>query len=260
LVKLRSPAQGSALFAGNGGCLIVTLLEHGGYSDADRSAGKAGKAGGGLQEEGYRLIQRDAKTMATLAGQRAQFTWALNQYNLAENSEKKLFYAKRMARYVATAPANDFTIDQVTQGQLYPVAEVEQHLYETDSDAAPEISETEALHAVKEAVDTSDVVRLGEGQSIVYAYGYRCAPDRLKVGLTTGDTIQRIVSQISTGTPDKPALFLEIRTHDCSALERAVHAVLEYRGGKVAGAGKEWFKTSRDEIIAIYHSIIERPA
>jgi hypothetical protein len=200
------------------------------------------------------------KAMATLAGQRAQFTWALNQYNLAENVERQIFYARRMAKYVATAPANGFTVDQVTQGQLYPVAEVEQHLHETNSDAAPEISEIQALHAVEGLVDTSDVVRLGEGQSIVYAYGYRCAPGRLKVGLTTGDTIQRIVAQIGTSTPDKPALLLEIRTHDCGALERAVHAILEYRGGKVEGGGKEWFKTSRDEIIAIYHSmLVERP-
>ncbi len=197
--------------------------------------------------------------MATLAGQRAQFTWALNQYNLAETVEKQALYAQRMARYIATAPTNGFTVDQVTQGQLYPAAEVEQHLQETGSAAGPEISETQALHAVEEAVDTSDVVRLGEGQNVVYAYGYRCAPDRLKVGLTTGDTIQRIVAQISTGTPDKPALLLEIRTHDCGSLERAVHAVLEYRGAKVLGAGKEWFRTSRDEIIAIYQSVTARP-
>lgn len=184
----------------------------------------------------------------------------MNQYNLAESTERQALYAQRMAKYIATAPANGFTVDQVTQGQLYPVAEVEQHLHETNSDAGPEISETQALHAVEEAVDTSDVVRLGEGQSVVYAYGYRCAPDRLKVGLTMGDTVQRIVAQISTGTPDKPALLLEIRTHDCSSLERAVHAVLEYRGAKIMGAGKEWFRTSRDEIVAICHSITERPA
>lgn len=197
--------------------------------------------------------------MATLAGQRAQFTWALNQYNLAEDSEKQAIYAQRMAKYIATAPSNGFTIDQVTQGQLYPAAEIEQYLHETISDTGLDISETQALHAVEEAVDTSDVVRLGDGQSVVYAYGYRCAPDRLKVGLTTGDTVQRIVAQISTGTPDKPALLLEIRTHDCVSLERAVHAVLEYRGSKVIGAGKEWFRTNRDEIIAIYRLIIERP-
>jgi len=58
--------------------------------------------------------------MATLAGQRAQFTWALNQYNLAEDIEKQAFYAQKMARYMAAAPANGFTIAQVTQGQLYP--------------------------------------------------------------------------------------------------------------------------------------------
>jgi len=122
------------------------------------------------------------------------------------------------------------------KGNSTLVANVEQHLHETISDLGSEFSETQALYAVEEAADTSDVVRLGDGQSVVYAYGYRCAPDRLKVGLTTGDTVQRIVAQISTGTPDKPTLVLEIRSHDCSSLERALHAVLEYRGAKVVGA------------------------
>jgi hypothetical protein len=198
--------------------------------------------------------------MATLAGQRAQFTWALNQYNLAEDAEKQAFFAQRMAKYIGTAPDNGFTVEQVTQGQPYPAAEVEQYLHRLGSDIGPELSEREALHAVEEAVDTSDVLRLGEGQSIVYAYGYRCAPDRLKIGLTTGDTIQRIVAQISTSTPDKPILLLEIRTHDCSSLERAIHAILEYRGAKITGGGKEWFKVSRDQVITIYQSIEEQAA
>lgn len=61
----------------------------------------------------------------------------------------------------------------------------------------------------------SDVVRLGDkGLSVVYAYGYRCVPDRLKIGKTEFNTVQRIVAQISTSTPDRPVLFLEIRTHD----------------------------------------------
>jgi hypothetical protein len=198
--------------------------------------------------------------MATLAGQRAQFTWALNQYNLAEDAEKQAFYAQRMAKYIAAAPNNGFTVEQVTQGQLYPAAELEQYLHRSNPEMGPEVSESQALHAVQEAVDTSDVVRVGEGQGIVYAYGYRCAPDRLKIGLTTGDTIQRIVAQISTSTPDKPALLLEIRTHDCSSLERAIHAILEYRGAKITGGGNEWFKTSRDAVVTIYRSIQEQAA
>jgi hypothetical protein len=192
--------------------------------------------------------------MATLAGQRAQFTWALGQYNLAENAEKQAFYARRRAKYVAAAPANGFTVEQVTQGQLYPSAEVAQYLAEASTDVDPGISEGQALREVEEAVDSSDVLRLGEGETIVYAYGYRCAPDRLKIGLTVGDTVQRIAAQISTSTPDKPVLLLEIRTHDCSSLE---HAILEYRGAKIAGAGKEWFKASREDVIAIYRSTAE---
>jgi hypothetical protein len=37
------------------------------------------------------------------------------------------------------------------------------------------------------AVDTMDVIKLGEGLKIVYTYGYKCAPDRLKIGLTEID-------------------------------------------------------------------------
>jgi T5orf172 domain-containing protein len=194
--------------------------------------------------------------MATLAGQRAQFTWALNQYNLAEDAERQAYYARRMAKYIAAAPANGFTVEQVTQGQLYPIAEVAQYLPTASSDTDAGISEAEALNQVAEAVDTSDVVRVGEGPKVVYAYGYRCAPDRLKIGLTEGDTAQRIAAQISTGTPDKPVLLLEIKTHDCSSLERAIHATLAYRGRRVHGAGKEWFKASREELVSIYHSIV----
>ena len=121
--------------------------------------------------------------MATLAGQRAQFTWSLRQYNLAEDGEKQALYARRMAKYIAAAPTNGFTVEQVTQGQLYPEAEVARYLDETTTDLGPDLSEGQALREVAEAVDVSDVTRLGEGSTVVYAYGYRCAPDRLKIGL-----------------------------------------------------------------------------
>jgi hypothetical protein len=130
--------------------------------------------------------------MATLPGQRAQFTWALNQYNLAEDAEKKAEFVRRMAKYIAAAPANGFTVEQVTQEQLYPAAEVARYLNSPDlPDADPGISENEALKEIAKAVDTTDVVRLGEGPRVVYAYGYVCAPDRLKIGLTEGDTAAR---------------------------------------------------------------------
>lgn len=101
--------------------------------------------------------------MATLAGQRAQFTWALNQYNFAEDAGKQAYFANRMAKYVAAAPANGFTVEQATQGELYPAAEVAQHLANVENDTDPGISEREALKQIAAAVDTSDVLRLGEG-------------------------------------------------------------------------------------------------
>ena len=99
------------------------------------------------------------RLVVTLAGQRAQFTWTLRQYNLAEAVERKTFYARRMARYIAAAPANGFTVEQVTQGQLYPAAEVAQYLDEASTDAEPDISEGQALREARERLKGPDRTR-----------------------------------------------------------------------------------------------------
>ena len=192
-----------------------------------------------------------------LAGQRAQFTWSLRQYHLAEDDATRTKFAKRMAKYIAAAPANGFTVEEVTQGQEYPSAEVEQYVNSADIDTDPGISDGQAIQEVEAIVDDAEAVRMGEGSGFVYAYGYRCAPDRLKVGLTETGTKQRIAAQINTSTPDKPVLYVEIRTNNCRSLERAIHSTLEHRGRKVSGGGAEWFKTTPDEIIAIYKFVAE---
>jgi hypothetical protein len=193
--------------------------------------------------------------MATLAGQRAQFTYALNQYNLAEDRETRTRWAKRMAKYIAAAPSYDATADQITRDKNYPVAEVAQYLNDPTIAAEPDISEEQAIRSVEAAVDVSATKHTGEGQGVVYAYGYACCPDRLKVGSTGSETVQRIAAQIGTSTPDKPVLLVEIRTDQCRALERAIQATLETRGHKIAGGGAEWFKASPEEVLAIFEFI-----
>ncbi len=193
--------------------------------------------------------------MATLGGQRAQFTWALNQYNITDDPDEKDKFARRMARYIASAATHGFTVEEVTQKQSYPAAEVEKYLTEITATTDPEISEENAIQSLATKVDISDVIREGEGNGTLYAYGYRCAPDRLKVGCTDGDAIQRIAAQIFTSTPDKPVLLVEIKSSACRALEKAIHGILETRGKKVIGGGDEWFKATRDEILEVYRFI-----
>jgi len=77
----------------------------------------------------------------------------------------------------------------------------------------------------------------------------------MNIGQTDGDTIERIYAQISASTPDKPSLLLEIKTERPRSLEKAIHAILQRRGRKVAGGGEEWFQTTRDEILAIWRFI-----
>ncbi len=103
--------------------------------------------------------------MATLPGQRAQFTWALNQYNLTEDPEKRAYFAKRMAKYTAAAPANGFTEEQITQGQLYPRAEVEQYISSADEDPDVGLSEKDAINEIAKAVDTSNQCAPARGES-----------------------------------------------------------------------------------------------
>ncbi|MGP8231357.1 MAG: GIY-YIG nuclease family protein [Methylovirgula sp.] len=193
--------------------------------------------------------------MATLGGQRAQFTWALNQYNITDDPDEKDKFARRMARYIASAATHGFTVEEVTQKQSYPAAEVEKYLTEITATTDPEISEENAIQSLATKVDISDVIREGEGNGTLYAYGYRCAPDRLKVGCTDGDAIQRIAAQIFTSTPDKPVLLVEIKSSACRALEKTIHGILETRGKKVIGGGDEWFKATRDEILEVYRFI-----
>jgi hypothetical protein len=194
--------------------------------------------------------------MATLPGQRTQFTWALNQYNLSEDPERREHFAKVMAKYLKAAPSHGFTPEDIARGKSYP-AEVDQYANEADTSAEEGISEEEALRTVERAVDTSDVVRVGDGVGIVYAYGYSCCPDRLKVGYTEGETVQRIAAQIGTSTPDKPMLLIEIKSNQCRALERAIQSTLETRGRKITGGGAEWFKVTREEVLEIYRFVAQ---
>ena len=83
--------------------------------------------------------------MATLAGQRAQFTWVLNQYNLAEDTETRTHFAKRMAKYIADAPNHSFTAEQITRDKNYPAAEVTQYVHDPSITTEPDISEEQAI-------------------------------------------------------------------------------------------------------------------
>jgi hypothetical protein len=144
--------------------------------------------------------------VANLGGQRAQFTWSLNEYNKSEDPDTRAKFARRMAKYITTAPANGFTVSEVTTGKSYP-AEVDQFVNDPNVSDDPGISDDQAVKIVNDTVDMSDVEKRGDGAGIVYAYGYRCCQDRIKIGSTDLDSVNRISQQINTSTPDKPVLI-----------------------------------------------------
>ena len=105
--------------------------------------------------------------MATLAGQRAKFTLALNQYNLTDDEVARANAVEKMARCIRDAPANGLTAEAVTQGQSYP-DEVRHAALRFSKEPVFEESEEVATEILESRVDVSDVVREGEGSGVVY--------------------------------------------------------------------------------------------
>jgi hypothetical protein len=158
-----------------------------------------------------------------------------------------------MAEVLAAAPANGFAEADVTQGEDVP-AEARDLIRPGLTGDTENVEEV--IRDLNVAVDVTDVLEIGQGDEFVYAYGYRCAPDRLKIGRSSGEPVARIAAQISTGTPDRPVLGLKIRTHDSGALERTLHGIFRLKGKQVAGAGAEWFTVTREEVIALFEKVI----
>lgn len=192
-----------------------------------------------------------------LAGQRAKFSRARAIFYSTSGEAQRHRAAELMAEVLAEAPANGFTEDDVTQGEDVPDEARQLSTRRPIEGPASEDDPDALVAALQTTVDTDDVREIGEGDEFVYAYGYRCAPDRLKIGSCSGDALARIAAQIGTGTPDKPVLLLRIRTHDCRALERILHGMFRLKGKQIPGAGAEWFIATRDDLIHAYEKVIE---
>ena len=190
-----------------------------------------------------------------LAGQRAKFSRARAIFYTASDQSQRDRAAQLMAEVIAEAPANGFSEEDVTQGADVP-SEARQLAAVLDSKPAEEDPD-ELVNELLLSVDASNVLEVGEGIESVYAYGYRCAPDRIKIGSCAGDVIARIAAQISTATPDKPVLLVTIRTHDCRVLERTLHGIFRLKGRQVKGAGAEWFIATADEVVAAYEKVLD---
>ena len=191
-----------------------------------------------------------------LAGQRAKFSrWRAIFYSTADEQERKRA-VQHMATVISEAPSFGFSEEQVTQGEDVPDEVRQLAVIMPPRPPGSEENDERLVDELREVVDTTNLLEIGKGEESVYAYGYRCAPDRLKIGSCAGDVVSRVAAQISTGTPDKPVLLLAIRTHDCRALERALHGVFRLRRRKVNGAGAEWFLATREEVISVYENIV----
>src|SRR5438067_11187454 len=141
-----------------------------------------------------------------LAGQKAKFVKARANYYTSDDEPVKTRAIRLMAEVLAWASQARVSEAEVTQGYEFPE---EVRRASLPLGTAGDISDAEAdryEQEIKTVVDATNFQEFGSGTQAVYAYGYACAPDRLKVGRSDGDVITRIAGQISTSTPGKPVL------------------------------------------------------
>lgn len=77
-----------------------------------------------------------------------------------------------------------------------------------------------------------------------------------KIGMSSTDSLNRILTQVGTSFPERPIIALIIKTEKANNLEQAIHSILNFKGRKVENSpGKEWFYTSPSEISNLLRSL-----
>lgn len=78
----------------------------------------------------------------------------------------------------------------------------------------------------------------------------------IKIGKSNSEPKFRVNEQSGTALPEKPYIFLEVKTADCSSLEQNIHSLLRLQGVKSKVAvGNEWFITNESSILLILENI-----
>lgn len=74
----------------------------------------------------------------------------------------------------------------------------------------------------------------------------------VKIGLSTTSVDQRIAMQVGTAMPERPVMLFEVECDDCAKLEKAIHAVLDFKGFKMPDSmGNEWFSINPDDLMSL---------
>ena len=102
----------------------------------------------------------------------------------------------------------------------------------------------------------------GTGDQFVYLYYFDTYKQsalqnehlywRCKIGETTKKP-EKYIKVRGTNMPEKPIIALLLRTHDCSNLEKFIHAALKLKGRHIKDTlGNEWFLTNPDEVAQLF--------
>ena len=201
---------------------------------------------------------------------RADFINALRQISQADSividDSKITFQAKKALKKAVDMGLLKRPFDGA---QSYVVCDASSVALDEPGDDRPTVKQQEDGLVGSKKLDGLEVEEvMGEGQQCVYCYylpAYRRLAENdgedgysIKIGFTKDlNPDARILGQATTALPEKPVIALLIKTHDAAALEKVIHAALDFKGQKIHEArGEEWYSTNVDKIKEIIHPLI----
>lgn len=118
--------------------------------------------------------------------------------------------------------------------------------------------------SINNTISKYDSINLKEGW--VYFYYYPTYKDYsilknedrfpIKIGKTKSDPKFRVNEQSGTALPEPPFIFLQVKTNDCSNLEKVFHSLLSLLKCKSQNSvGNEWFLSNEENILDLLDKI-----
>ena len=132
----------------------------------------------------------------------------------------------------------------------------------SNGEMATEDATDSAVSVFDEEEDVNAETQVGRGNEQVYVYTTAVYREKgfFKIGRSSRLGVDRIYEQFKgQALPEDPVIVFQFLTDNSRDLEKYLHAALSFRQKRIrtsVSSSREWFRTTEDEIMQLYNSLL----